>query len=180
MIKSTLTAATLAMLLAGPALADDNDHRRRGDDRDDRYDHRYDDRRHDGDRNRRYDRDRDYRYDRDHDRRRFDGRRHDYRDWGRDRGWRHVPPSRYRAHYGYRSAYEQAWSDWGRYGRYDRDWRRYPSRYRIDIAYRSGYDAGWRDAARYFGYGYGDYGYRPGRWSRDSHDSWYFGFHIDG
>jgi hypothetical protein len=173
MIKSTLTAATLAMLLAGPAFADDDDDRRRRGDRDDRYDHRYDDRRHDRDYDRRHDNRRADK--RRHDNRRADKRRHDNRDWGRDRGRRHVPPARYRADFGYRSAYEQAWSDWLRYGRHDRNWRRYPSRYRIDLGYRSGYDSGWRDAARYYGHGY-----RPGRWLHDPRGGWYFGFHIVG
>ena len=49
MIRNTVTAAALAMLLAGPAWADD-DHDRRGDER---YDQRYD--RHD-DRGRDHDR----------------------------------------------------------------------------------------------------------------------------
>ena len=44
MFKTTLTTALLAMLLAGPAFADDDDRRGRGDDRDDRYDRRHDDR----------------------------------------------------------------------------------------------------------------------------------------
>ena len=186
MIKSTLTAATLALLLAGPAFADDDDGRRGGNDRDrgDNNSYRHDDdRRHD-------------------DKWRFDdkGKRNEatgavttivattagtmtaaatttattaaaamtttgvttagtmiaYR--------RHVPPSRYRADYGYRSAYELAWSDWARYGRHDRRWNRsIPKRYRGDQGYRAGYEAGWRDAARNY-----NSGYRPNSWSRDS------------
>jgi hypothetical protein len=62
MIKSILTAAALALLLAGPAIADDDDHRDRrgrGDDRDHRYDrddHRGDWRDHRRDDDRRHDR----------------------------------------------------------------------------------------------------------------------------
>lgn len=167
MFKTTLTAATLAMLLAGPAFADD-DRGRRGDDRDDRYDRRYDDRHRDWDRDRRYDRD--------HDRRRYDHRRHDNRDWGRHRGWRHVPPAHFRADYGYRNGYELAWRDWERYGRHNRGWRRpYTSQFHINFGYRSGYEDGWRDALRYYGRGY-----RPRYWARDSHGGWFFGFHING
>lgn len=191
MLKTTLTAATLALLLAGPALADD-DRRGRGD-RDDRYDRRHDDR--DDRYDRRHDR-RDDRHDRRHDRRddrRRDGNWHDnvrryyydgrdnrdWRDYRRDfrgRDWRYVPPARYSSNYGYRYGYELAWSDWARYGRHDRGWRRSPpSRYRLDVAYRSGYEAGWRDAARYYGYGY-----RPRYWAHDPRSGWYFGFHITG
>ena len=165
MIKSTLTAALLATLLAGPAFADDDDDRRRGDGRDDRYDRRYDDRDHDRHDRRRHDR-------RDDDRRHG----HDWRDdrrWHRDRDWRHVPPAHYRLSFGYRSGYELAWRDWQRYGRHDRRWRR--NSYRSDFGFRIGYDAGWRDAARYYGRGY-----RPRYWERDPHGSWYFGFRIDG
>jgi len=163
MIKSTLTAATLAMLLTGPAFADDDDRRRGGNDRDrgERHSDRHDDRRHDDNWH--------------HDRRRHDD---DWRDFVRhnDRMRRHVPPSRYRADYGYRSAYELAWTDWARYGRHDRRWHRsIPWRYRGDYGYRSGYEAGWRDASRYYGSGY-----RPRYWARDPVGSWYFGFHIDG
>lgn len=181
-IKSTLTAATLALLLAGPAFADDDGHRG-GRDRDRGQRHSFqrdDDRRHDGrddDRRRHNDdwrRDDDRRHDgRDSDRRRHDDEwRHDGRH--NDRFRRHVPPSRYRADFGYRSAYELAWSDWARYGRHDRRWHRSPpTRYRFDFGYRSGYESGWRDASRYYGSGY-----RPRYWSRDPYGSWYFGFHI--
>lgn len=198
MFKTTLTVATLALLLAGPAFADD-DRRGRGDDRGDRYDHRDDDRDHrydrrDRDRDHRYDRrdhDRDHRYDRRHDRRydRRDGWRDDrywtdnvrsyYRGryYDRDRRdyrhWRHVPPARYGLSFGYRSGYELAWDDWRRHGRHDRGWRRHS--FRGDYAFRAGYEAGWRDAARYF-----SRGYRPRYWERDPYGSWYFGFEITG
>ncbi|HXV40138.1 MAG TPA: hypothetical protein VD701_04145 [Steroidobacteraceae bacterium] len=201
MFKTTLTAAMLAMLLAGPAFADDDDDRRgRGGDRDDRYDRRHDDR--DDDRSdRRDDRRDDRRHDRRDDRRddrRFDGRndrrndgywhddvrryfrdgrdRRDWRDHRRDyrgRDWRYLPPVRWSASFGYRAGYEAAWDDWGRYGRYDRKWRRHS--FRGDHGFRAGYEAGWRDAARYYGHGY-----RPRSWDRDPRGGWYFGFHIDG
>ncbi|MGH8251140.1 MAG: hypothetical protein ACREVI_10675 [Steroidobacteraceae bacterium] len=170
MIKSTLTAAALAMLLAGPAFGDDDDRRRRGHDRDDRYDHRD----HDGRR------DRDWRDDhRRHDDRRASTLRYDHwrSDHSRKRhGWRHVPPVRHRADFGYRSGYELAWRDWIQHGRHDRHWRRWPSRgFGGHFGYQSGYEAGWQDAARYY-----DSGYRRGYWARDPRDGWYFGFHIDG
>jgi len=200
MFKTTLTAATLAMLLAGPAFADDDDHRGRGDDRGDGYDRRHDDR--DDDRfdrrddrrdDRRHDRRDDRRDDRRHDRRDdrrndgywhddvrryyYDGRDHrDWRDYRRGnhyRDWRYVPPSRWSISFGYRSGYEAAWDDWGRYGRYDRKWRRHS--FRNDHGFRAGYEAGWRDASRYYGHGY-----RPRYWARDPRGSWYFGFQIDG
>ena len=158
MIKSTWTAATLALLLAGPAFADDDDR-----DRGDRHSYRHDDdRRHDG---------------QDYDRRRYDDDwryddRYKYKYKHRDR--RHVPPSRYRADYGYRSAYELAWSDWARYGRHDRRWNRsIPKRYRGDQGYRAGYEAGWRDATRNY-----NSGYRPSNWSRDPRGDWFYGFRI--
>jgi hypothetical protein len=152
MIKSMLLAATMASLLAGSALGDSKF--KRGDD--DRYRGLNQDYRHDDDR--RYDEN--WRY----------GDRHD------DRYRRHVPPARYRADYGYRSAYELAWRDWIRYGRHDRHWNRpIPRRYRGDYGYRSGYEIGWRDAARYYGSGY-----RPRHWARDPRGSWFFGFQIDG
>lgn len=195
MIKSTLTAATLALLLAGPAFADDDDGRRGGNDRDrgDSNGYRHDDdRRHDdkwrfddkGKRKKDWRRDDDRRHDgRDYDRHRYDDRDYGRRgyddDWrydGRndDRYRRHVPPSRYRADYGYRSAYELAWSDWARYGRHDRRWNRsIPKRYRGDQGYRAGYEAGWRDAARNY-----NSGYRPNSWSRDPRGNWFYGFRI--
>lgn len=197
MFKTTLTTALLAMLLAGPAFADDDDRRGRGDDRDDRYDRRHDDRnddRSDRRHDRRDDR-RDHRRDDRRDDRRYDGRggdrywhddvrryfydgrdRRDWRDYRRDyrgRDWRYVPPVRWSASFGYRSGYEAAWDDWQRYGRYDRKWRRHS--FRGDHGFRAGYEAGWRDAARYYGHGY-----RPRSWARDPRGSWYFGFHIDG
>lgn len=154
MIKSTLTAATLALLLAGPAFADDDDR-----DRGDRHSYRHDDdRRHDG---------------WDYDHRRYDD---DWRYDGRhkDRHRRHVPPSRYQADYGYRSAYDLAWNDWARYGRHDRRWNRsIPKRYRGDQGYRAGYEAGWRDAVRYY-----NRGYRPYYWSRDPRGDWFYGLRI--
>jgi len=177
MIKSTLTAAALAMLLAGPAFADDDG--RRGDrdrDRGERHSDRRDHDRHDNDR-RRHDRD-DRRHDRDHGRYDRDRRGGEWHDFVRQnaRYRRHLPPSRYRADFGYRSAYELAWSDWGRYGRYDRGWHRpIPRQYRGHHGYRSGYEAGWRDASRYY-----RSGYRPRYWARDPRGSWYFGFHITG
>ncbi len=109
--------------------------------------------------------------------RRYDDIRHDkhrHKHRGHDRYHRHVPPSRYRADYGYRSGYDLAWRDWARYGRHDRRWRRAYWNGNSH-GYRSGYEAGWRDASYYFGYGY-----RPRYWARDPHGSWYFGFHIDG
>jgi len=186
MFKTTLTAATLAMLLAAPAFAGHDDHRGRGDDRDDRYDRRHDDR--DDDRHdRRHDRRDDRRHDRRHDRRddwrddrywhddvrRYYRGRHDDRSWHRYRHWRHVPPARYGTSFGYRSGYELAWDDWRRHGRYNRGWRRHS--FRGDYGFRAGYEAGWRDAAIHFSDGYG-----PRYWARDPRGSWYFGFHIDG
>ena len=127
-LKTSLTAAALLAMLAGPAFADDDDRRDRN--RRDRYD---------------------YRHDRDDDDRRYDHRRYDDR---RDhRGRRHVPPVRFRSDFAYRNGYELAWRDWERHGRYNRQWRRsHPSWNRG--GYRYGYDEGWRDAARYFGHGY--------------------------
>ena len=176
MIKSTLVAATLATLLAGPAWADD-DHDRGGNDR---YEHRYD-------RDDSYDRKYDSRDDRRrldewhyHDNWHRDGWRHDRGGddnyWRRGRDWRYAPPVRYRADYGYRYGYELAWRDWDRYGRYDRRWYRRPEpHYRFDFGYLSGYEAGWRDAEYYFGYGY-----RPRYWSRDPYGGWYFSFSLSG
>jgi hypothetical protein len=199
MYKQILTAASLALLLAGPALAandrqrgkfkpepqaiqakaharqvhDDRD-RGRGDDRDDWRGHGRDDI---------------YRDVRDHDRRRdddwrrrgwhYDGGRNDgwryYR--GHDhRHWRYVPPSRYGVDFGYRSGYELAWRDWLNYGRHDRYWRRNAYYgYGVGHTYRSGYEAGWRDAALYYGRGY-----RPNYWSYDPYGGWYFSFSISG
>lgn len=184
MFKTTLTAATLAMLLAGPAFADDDDRRGRGDDRDDRYDRRHDDR--DDDRNhrrndRRHDRRDHRRDDRNwHDNLRryyYDGRDgrdwRDYRRWNNGRDWRYVPPARFSISLGYRLGYEQAWNDWHRYGRHDRRWKRHS--FRHDHGFRAGYEAGWRDAARNY-----SYGYRPRSWARDPRGTWYFGFHING
>ena len=173
MLKFTFTAAALALLLAGPATADD-DWRDRYDRREHRYD-RDDWRRH-------HDR-RDHKHDRycDHDRDRWRPIGHHYLDWRwrddryRDHGYRrHVPPVHYRTDFGYRSGYELAWQDWHRYGRYDRYWRRQRG-FGAGYAYQSGYEAGWRDAASYYGHGY-----RPGYWAFDPGDGWYFSFHISG
>ena len=170
MIRTTLTAAALAMLLVSPAWADDDQERGVND----RYEHRYDrDGRRDDDR-RRHD---DWR---DHDNWRRDGWRYDRgrddNNWSRGRDRRYAPPDRYRADYGYRYGYELAWRDWDRHGRHDRRWHRRPeSRYRFDFGYLSGYEAGWRDAEYYFGYGY-----RPRYWSRDPYGSCFFSFSLSG
>jgi hypothetical protein len=182
MYKQILTAASLALLLAGPALAA-NDRQRDNFTREPQAMREkatarqvHDDR--DG-------RDETYRDVRDHDRRRdddwrrrgwhYDGGRNDgwryYR--GHDhRHWRHVPPYRYGVDFGYRSGYELAWRDWLNYGRHDRYWRR-NAYYGVGHTYRSGYEAGWRDAAFYYGRGY-----RPSYWSYDPYGGWYFGFSI--
>lgn len=202
MFRKTVTAAALALLVAAPAYAGDDDREHRGSkydlfrqvdrdhDRDDDRDHRRGDRRHD-DRHRGHDRRDDRRDDwrNSHD----NGRHYGWykpkhrSDWRRDypryryypdyryRSWRHSPPTRYSVSFGYRSGYELAWLDWDRYGRHDRYWRRHS--YRGDYGYREGYEDGWRDASRYYDY---DYGYRSGYWSRDPRGSWFFGFRIDG
>jgi len=98
MIKSILVVATLATLLAGPALADDRS--KQGDDerfRGEVQTYRQEDRRDD-----------DRRYDNRHD-----------RDYGYDRRWRHFPPSHYRSSSGYRAGYESGWRDGSRYCRFD-------------------------------------------------------------
>lgn len=169
-IHSTLTAAALAMLLAGPAFGDDDgdrDRRDRGNERGDRHDRRDDDRR-------------DYRsHDRDDNHWRRDDWRNDgwrHNGWNNNRNWHYLPPVRYRADFGYRSGYELAWRDWTRYGRHDNRWRRAPSTwYRADFGYRSGYEEGWRDAARYYGAGY-----RPRYWAQDPRDGWFFSFGFEG
>ncbi|MBM5811809.1 MAG: hypothetical protein FJ191_07580 [Gammaproteobacteria bacterium] len=81
--------------------------------------------------------------------------------------YRRYDDDRYRdQHYGHR------YDDRGHY----RHWRHLPpSVYRHDSGYRAGYEAGWRDAARSC-----RYGDRPGRWYRDRHGSWYFGFEYGG
>lgn len=197
MIKETLVAASLALLLAGPALAADTAKRTTlvpnrappAADRDDRSPDRGNDRRNDRE-------DRDWR---DHDRRHGhdrvpnDWRRDDnwrHRGWnyhgGRNDGWRYyrgydnrhwryVPPSRYGLDFGYRSGYELAWRDWLNYGRHDHHWRRSSFYgYGAGYTYRCGYDAGWRDAAYYYGQGY-----RPDYWGYDPHGGWFFSFRID-
>ncbi len=195
MIKETFVAASLALLLAGPALAadtakrttivpnrapptedrGDRGHDRGGDRRNDR-DWRGHDRGHSDDRDRN-----DWRRDDDWRRRgwyyhggRNDGWRY-YR--GHDnRHWRYVPPSRYSVDFGYRSGYELAWRDWQDHGRYDRHWRRRSFYgYGVGYTYRSGYDAGWRDAAYHYGRGY-----RPDYWNYDPYGGWYFSFRIGG
>ncbi len=97
MTKSRLlAAATLAALLAGPALADGKF--KRGDDRYRGQAHSY---RHD-----------DRRDDRRHDDRHDPGRQY-------DRHWRHVPPVHYRSNSGYRLGYEYGWRDAARSCRAD-------------------------------------------------------------
>ncbi len=196
MLKQALMTASLALLLAGPASADNDkprghyvpnkvqpkdtrhDGRDRGRDRgDDRQDWRGHDGRGDDGRREEW-RGRDGRHD--DDWRRSDGWRRDddwrFERWHDNRHWRYVPPSHYRIDFGYRSGYELAWRDWQSYGRYDRYWRRRPAYgYGVGLAYQSGYDAGWRDASLYFGRGY-----RPGYWAYDPRDGWFFSFHIEG
>ena len=94
MIKSTLVAATLATLLAGPALADDPS--KHGDD--DRFRGQAQTYRHDDDRQ--------------YDDRRYPDRQYDHR-------WRHVPPAHYRSSNGYRAGYESGWRDAGQNCRFD-------------------------------------------------------------
>jgi hypothetical protein len=169
MIKSTLTAAALALLLAGPAFADDDDHDRRprGDDRDHRYDHRDDDRDDKKDKNKsRYRRDDHGRDDDDWNRGRHDNdwsRGRDDNDWNRgrqDNDW-----NRGRAHNDNDRRRDDDWrlfDNWRRDGwRHDRgrddhfwnrgrDWRYVPpARYRADLGYRTGYESAWRDWERY-------------------------------
>jgi hypothetical protein len=186
MYKQILTAASLALCLAGSAAADDDrqrgkvmrespstlakaserrrdDHRDRDrdDDRRDRRGHDRDDDRHD---RRGHDRDddrNDWRgHDRDRDRN--DWRDHDRRrddDWRR-RGWRYD---------GWRN------DGWRYYRGHDnRHWRYVPPhRYSIDFGYRSGYELAWRDwlnhgrhdrywrRSSFYGYGSG-HTYRSG------------------
>ena len=196
MFRKSLMTASLALLLAGPAIADDDKQRgtyvpeRRGSD-----DNRHGDR----DRGRGHDRRDDDRDDwRGHDRhdndrndwhgndwRRDDWRRHDggWRNdgWRHHRGhdnrhWRHFPPSHYQLDFGYRSGYELAWRDWLSHGRYNRYWRRNSFYgYGVGYTYRSGYEAGWRDAALYYGRGY-----RPDYWAYDPNDGWFFSFRVEG
>jgi hypothetical protein len=186
MLKHSLLAASLALLMAGPAIAGDSGKRDRDHDRDD--DKRWSDWRYDADRNRDRQEDR-YRRDRwDDDRDRHDWRHNGWSHFGNShdgwrhyrshdrRHWRYVPPYRYSAHFGYRSGYELAWRDWLRYGRYDRHWRRNAFYgYGVGYEYRAGYDAGWRDAAMYYGRGY-----RPNYWAYDPREGWYFSFSIGG
>lgn len=127
MNKSILVAATLATLLAGSALADNQS--KHGDDdrfRGETQTYRRDDQRRD-DRN--YDNQRD-------DDRRYDDRRYDNQRY--DRRWRHVPPSYYRGNKGYRAGYESGWRDASRNCRID---------YRPGRWYRDPRDDYW-----YFGF----------------------------
>ncbi len=104
---------------------------------------------------------------------RNDGWRHRWHD---NRHWRHFPPSHYQLDFGYRSGYELAWRDWLSHGRYNRYWRRNSFHgYGVGHTYRSGYEAGWRDAALYYGRGY-----RPDYWAYDPRDGWFFGFRVEG
>jgi len=84
---------------------------------------------------------------------------------------------RFRGQQTYRSD-DRRDDDW-RYDdrRYDSRWRHVPpAYYRSNKGYRAGYESGWRDAARYC-----RADYRPGRWSRDPREGfWYFGFQFDG
>jgi hypothetical protein len=193
MYKQILTAASLALCLAGPAAADGDDRRERGEvaRKAQQIQARAADRRRDDDRHdwRGHDRDDDRHDWRDHDRRRDDDwRRRGWRydGWHNDgwrhyrghdnRHWRYVPPDRYRVDFGYRSGYELAWRDWLDHGRHDRYWRRSAFYgYGSGHTYRSGYEAGWRDAAYYY-----NRGYRPNYWSYDPHGGWFFGFSISG
>jgi hypothetical protein len=173
MFKHTLTAAALAMLLAGPAFAD-NDKDRRGDER---YDHRADS---DHDKGKSKNKNKDkgitqYRPDdrgrddndwnrgrgnRDEDRRRDDDQRYD-----RDRRYDYDPRYNNDRRYDNNWRYDNDWSRFDRWrrdgwrhdrGRDDnfwnrgRDWRYVPPiRYRADFGYRSGYELAWRDWDRY-------------------------------
>jgi hypothetical protein len=175
MYRKSLMAASLALLLAGPATADDDKQRgtyapeRRGWD-----DNRHGD--HDRDRGRGHDR---HANDRDGWRRHDGGWRNDgwrHHRWHDNRHWRHFPPSHYQLDFGYRSGYELAWRDWLNRGRYNRYWRRNSFYgYGVGHTYRTGYEAGWRDAALYYGRGY-----RPDYWAYDPRDGWFFGFHVQG
>lgn len=187
MLKQVLTAASLAVLLAGSAAAATphdkptvapkpstftvrkDRHapppdRGRGSDRD--RDHRGGDRG-DHDRDRRGDHDRDRRgdHDRGHDNRRDDWRGHDGRrdhDWRRDDDWR-------RRGWVYQGGRHDGWRYYR--GRDNRHWRYVPPpRYTLDFGYRSGYELAWRDWLAYGRYdrywrrpGYGvSFGYRSG------------------
>lgn len=176
MYKQILTAASLALCLAGPAAADDDrqrgkvvreapatlakaSERRRDDDREPDRDRDRDDDRRD---RRGHDRDDDRNDWRSHDRDRNDWHDHDRRrddDWRR-RGWRYD---------GWRN------DGWRYYRGHDnRHWRYVPPyRYSLDFGYRSGYELAWRDwlnhgrhdrywrRSSFYGYGSG-YAYRSG------------------
>lgn len=206
MIKETLVAASLALLLAGPALAADTAKRttivpNRASPAEDRDYHR--------DRGHNRDRDDDHRDRRDHDRDDRDWRDHDRRhghDWDRN-DWRRDDEWRRRGWY-----YHGGRNDGWRYyrGHDNRHWRYVPpSRYSLDFGYRSGYELAWRDwqnhgrhdrhwrRSSFYGYGVGytyhsgydagwrdaayyyGRGYRPDYWDYDPHGGWYFGFRFD-
>jgi len=172
MLKQTLMAASIALLLAGPASADNgkkpmtmapyrkpipaNPAPAKADaaHRDDRRD---DDRDHDRGRGRDWNRGRDHDRDRGDDRR--DWRSHDGRDddW-RGRNWRDDDwRGRGGWHDGWRRDY---WRD-------DRHWRHYPPpSYRLDFGYRSGYELAWRDWLSY------------GRYDRYWRRSSFYGFGV--
>ncbi len=99
MIKSTLVAATLATLLAGPALAGDK--AKHGNQ--DRFRGQVQTYRHDGD----------WREDDRH----YDGRQYPYGQFSHR--WRHIPPAYYRSSSGYRVGYESGWRDAARNCRFD-------------------------------------------------------------
>jgi hypothetical protein len=180
MLKHSLLAASLALLMSGPAVAGDSgkrDDRDRGRDRGngiawkrDLDDHRDRDR----DRGRDDDRDDDKRdwsgwrddLDRHRDRRDDDRHRRDWRDDDHDRhDWRHSGWT----HHG------NSHDGWRYYRSHDhRHWRYVPPyRYSAHFGYRSGYELAWRDWLRYgrydrywrrnafYGYGVG-YEYRSG------------------
>jgi len=178
MLKQTLMAASLALLLAGPASAADmtkrptyplkpvpqNPKDPRNDTDHDRGHDRGDHRDHDRD----HDHDHDWDHNRDHDGRHDDWRGHDGdrdHDWRRDDDWR-------RRGWNY-----DGWRNdgWRYYRAHDnRHWRYVPpTRYSVDFGYRSGYELAWRDWQSYgrynrywrrqafYGYGVG-YSYRSG------------------
>lgn len=209
MLKQMLTAASLAVLLAGSAHAAEDP--RRGKATLERAEAKRHDR--DRDRNRDHDerpvrdrRDNDWQ---DHGRNdrgrgwRDDDRHHD----GRDRDWRRDDDWRRRgwAYQGWRN------DGWRYYRGHDsRHWRYVPPyRYTFDFGYRSGYELAWRDWLAYGrhdrywrrpGYGYGgsygyrsgydagwrdaafyySRGYRPDYWAYDPQGGWFFSFRIEG
>jgi hypothetical protein len=192
MLKQVLTAASLALLLAGPASGAEDPRRgkatperepaeetrrkapaptvlpnRADRGRPDRGGDR------DDDRGRGHDRDDGDHDGRDRDRRDDARRVHDWRDHdhgGRDRDWRHDDDWRRRGW-----VYQGGRNDGWRYyrGHDNRHWRYVPPyRYTFDFGYRSGYELAWRDWLSYGrydrywrrpGYGYGaGFGYGAG------------------